>query len=851
MIKDLPEYEALKQLDRQYQGSGLAPPKSEKEPRITIENASEGEFIQGGDDGRGILTLRGRIRVRLPNGSFTANTVIIDSDRQEIYGEGNLIYRAQKKDEPYTEIRAERLIYDQRLGTGIVYNAEGFVDPVYFIGRSISITDNSRIAISHAHFTSCAAERPHYHFTARKIWLYEDKKIVAVGVLYYVGGIPLLPLPFLYASDWGTGIISQAGYSQVQGFFLQNTYQFTVPTAYLSSWKPVSYRVMLDYYENTGEVLGLEMFRFSPNLNYYTHVSAARFRRYDLVSDYREQNRLLFTNKVIRDDGTVGRDYRQWYKAFMVMNLKQNTESSNDVRNVHMRFEDYSHFLYDFEYGSRYQPTSTIPALYQNSESGRGLIHMNTDWNITWNESRDDLNMRVEVKRDRKWINQKDYLDGEYEPVKDVVPDIDITKNVFLGRDDYFDLPFYWDNTLHTDLTRTYYRGDEFSSINHNYYQSMLRTYWSMYPFISVNLSGGWGIQKWVPYGGASNLERDAKYNSYQYWLTRAEVTTGPDVFYLKTVHTDKKSFKEELKYEPFFNYYEYNSSQRIKETSFSLVFNPVNNMQFSLNTAYDHRKQPSKTTDSERWYYPVFRSDIYIDFLNLFKSDRENLMSRKKVHFIGMRIANDYVYDYVNKIDHSNVFGVTFEAGGFDLWLLKRLRYVEASFYWHHVYYNPDLDHMRYTFKLDVQLTDHWYFETELESRATEVERYRQESIDDNGDSDYVAFEHDLVNGTGVNGNEKRQDSVFNVGYFEAALVVDLHEWEFRTGYAIEQRSIYAHVNSLEVVNFYDNRIFFSLTLLRFDIEGVGNRPSKYILNKKRVTTTDLGRASVYNQGL
>ncbi len=817
---------------------------SEK-PRIVIENASEGEFIRGEDDNRGLLILRGRIRVRLPDGVFTADTVIMDVDRQEIYGEGNLVYSSDGSG-PLTEIKAERLIFDQRLGSGIVYNAEGYRDPVRFIGKDIRILSESRFEVSHAFFTACASERPHYNFTAYQVRVYENRRIVALGVLYHVGGVPLLPLPFLYASEWGTGIIAQAGHSDVQGYFLQTTYQFSDPTANFSAWRPMGYRFMFDHYENTGDVYGMEVFRFSPGMNYFVNVSGAKYTPYNLVGDYREKDQLEITNYVLQDDGTYGKNSLNWHKAFAIINLKGNDPEKNNTRNLQIRFEDYSHRLFEFEFGSRYQPTSTIPALYHNSESGRGIMRNSTDWHAVWNEVRDDLSIRVEASRLNNWYETGNYDTSRYEPVRDIVPSIDIEKRLYIGRLDLLDAPFYWDNTIHTDLTKTYSAGNIYRTVNNNRFESSFRTYMSWYPFISFRPKLGYGGQKIVPENTDASFERDAAYNSYEYWFTQDELVLGPDFLHVRAVYNRKESFQEEKKYNPLVNYTGYNSSVKIHETDVWLEFFPVTDVSFSLSSIYDHKTYLEEVPEQQRWTYPIFRSDIYLDFLNPFGMKRENTMSRKKVHFLGIRFTNDYIYDSINSRDHSNVFGVTLEAGGFDLWLLERLRFIELSYYWYHVYFDRTLDHMRYSMKADVQLTEHWFLEMELESRAVDTSRYRTGSTDRLGNNNYVALEHDVLYGTGAAGDEKRQKTVFNVGYFDAALIVDLHDWEMRFGYQLEQRSLYAGSNSLNIVNYYDNRVYFSMSFLRFDLGSISDRPSRFVINRQRVRSSDIGRISL-----
>ena len=830
------------------------PPALQEAPRegsIGLENAAEGEYLQGEDGSRGLLKLRGRIRLRLPGGVLTANSVIVDTKRREVYAEGNLEYRSSNG-----VVKAERFIYSQELGTGILYNASGYEKPIHFIGKSLIQTSPKQFALSHAWFTSCAAERPHYNFTARKVWIRNGRQITAVGVLYHVGGIPLLPLPFVYASDWGTGIVTQMGHGRLQGWFMQNTYQFSVPTAATSLWQPMYYRFTFDYYQKTGQAFGAELYKFSPALNYIVQAGAAEYHRYEIIADFREKDAVRITNRVQRADGTVGRENYRWEKLFAIFNAKESDAAKNKVRNVHLRYEGYTNQLYEFEFGGRYQPTSTIPALYESSEAGRGLIRPTTNWTLTYNEQWDDLGLRVSAQRNRLWLDTPNPRDAQYVPVNDVAPEVDINKRFFLVRLPWREAPLYWRHLLHTDIRKEYSAGKVFRSMNNNRYRTDLESFVSFYPFVTFRPLVGYGAQKTIPQNTVvdNDIEREARRGSYQFFFTEDELTFGPDLLHLRTLYRRKDSFKEEEADSSILSFKDrddirnnrMDTSQKVNESEVALESFPVHNLFVSVSSVYDHQTYREVVGYRDRWYYPIMRVDYLVDFLNFGRLDRENLLSSRRLHFLQMRLTNDLMYDSVRQEYHSNLSGFNFQAGGFDLPLLKRLRYLEMGFYWYHVYANQALDHMRFSLKTDVQLTKTLFFEAELESRAVDSERYVTSSVDQNGNSDHVNFRDDVANGTGANGARKRQETVFNIGYFECALLIDLHEWEMRVGYSIEQRSVLAGVGSLELVNFYDNKVFFSMTLLRFDIGSTRDRPSRFLLNRRRVHPGDLGRTGI-----
>lgn len=823
-------------------------PGKRKKSRLSIENASEGEYIQGAEDGNGMLKLQGRIRVGTPKGSFTANLVIIDTNRQEIYGEGDVVFLGKN-----SKINAERIIYNSKLNTGIMYNAAGVSNPVFVIGKSIRQIRDKRFTSSHAWFTTNAARIPHYHFTAKRIWVYEDNTVFAAGVWYHIGGVPIIPLPFMYASDWGTGIITQIGHSDVQGWFMENTYQFSDPDSYYSIWRPNAWRFKADWHETVGEVFGIEFFKYSPNINYFFDMGVARYKRYNVIGDFRENDNIDITNQVVREDGTIGKDYQKWFKIFALVNFRLNNRKENIVRNLHLRFEDYKHPLYDYEFGGRYQPDSTTVSLFEGSEAGRGIIHTNTDWSLIYSEQRGDLTIRVGAQRNRVWDTQTGFsAEGEYIPVRDVAPEVDLGYSFDLGDLPILELPIFWDHKLHTDLEKVYSLGKEFKNKNTNQYETSFHTFTGLYPWISFEPRVGYGIQKTIPDSRTDNttddttLRLEAAKNSYQYTFTKNAFTLGPDEIFLRLTHTFKDSFKEDQDDAPVVNLKGFAGNQKTNETDILFETKPFINTRFSLNAVYDHREFPDLVETKERWSYPIFRSEIFIDFFNFGRESRENLLSRNKVHFLGLRLTNDYVYDPIEKRDHSDVVGVIFEMGGFDLWFLKRLRYLEMGYYWYHVYFNPALDHMRYNMKMDIQLWQWGYLEMEMESRATDIERYSGGSVDDEGNSNHVNFTKDIVNGTGLNGRQKREESVFNVALFRTALILDVEDFEYRIGYEVTQESIFAGATSLEFVNYYDNRVFFSITFLKFNLGRTSADQARFILNRKRLKPGQVGRQDI-----
>ncbi|MFN3603244.1 MAG: hypothetical protein ACK4UJ_00895 [Leptonema sp. (in: bacteria)] len=831
-----------------------------KKPKIKIENIDSNTFFFGEEQSKGVIRFFGRIKVSIGNGFLYADEVIIDTNRKEFFAYGNIEYYEEN-----SYIQVEKVIYDYEADYGIFYNGSGYKDPVYFTGIHIVGIGEKRFEISDAYFTSCSKEKPHYHFTAKKVFLFENNEILALGVWYYIGGVPLVPLPFYYSNEWGTGVITQFGYSNISGYYLQNTYQFSVPLAFLNPILPIAYRLKLDYYEKKGFFFGSEMYRFSPLFSYIFDLGFSEFKRYEIIPDYREKDLIRTTNQILQKDGTYKEEKYKWTKVFAILSYNYNDPEKNRVQKISLRFVNYSHRLFEYEFGARIIPTATLPALYRNTDAGRGLIQNENEFVIYYNDKIDDLTINLQAYRKKIWKESSNFADSKYIPINDVLPNLDIRKNHFLGY--FLSLPFYWDLNYHYDQSKTYSDKKPYYTQHTNRAETNINTFFSFFDFISFRTLIGYGAQKITPV--KENISEDAfksltiytKKQSYEYTFQKHQWILGVPELNFEFNYTKKETFKEELLDTNLVNLTGFNNRQKINETQVKFNFYPFDFFNFTAESIYDHREFEFKRPYLERWSYPIVRTEFYLNFLNLFKESRYHLLSKKRIHRFELKISNDYVYDHLNTRDHSNLLGISFIMSNFDLLFLKRLRYLEIGYFWYHIYYQPQLDHMRYLSKLDIQITKQIYFEMEIESRLTQPERYSKQEecrfVDGNlkcipnpwlPDSEKkTSFWQDVIDSTGIRGIDKRKNSAFSIGFFRGIFIFDLHDWELKIGYELQQKSILAGVNTISVINFYDNIVFFSFNFVKFDIGGLQTQPSRFIINRQKVNPYDIGKTQFY----
>lgn len=172
---------------------------NKKQESFVIENASEGELLSVDKTKSGVLILRGKVKLKIGQGHVIADSISVDSKKNEIYAEGNVEFL----DKSLT-VKGEKFIYDVKLERGVVYDTKATLYPSFFVGKKIKKIDENKYVLDMGHFTACGAEVPHYTFKAKRIVLYNDNSIIATNLRFQVGGTSLFWLPMYYSSNRGS-----------------------------------------------------------------------------------------------------------------------------------------------------------------------------------------------------------------------------------------------------------------------------------------------------------------------------------------------------------------------------------------------------------------------------------------------------------------------------------------------------------------------------------------------------------------------------------------------------------------------------------------------------------------------
>jgi lipopolysaccharide export system protein LptA len=161
---------------------------------VVTEYGAESAEYRASD---GELRLLGQAEVMRGGDRLTADTIIYRDRTDQViaYGSPRVVGQAQ-------ELTGNILYYDlaTRRATALGARTQITQGGNWFVRGDVTLEEQERIYASHARFTSCDLEIPHYHFESDRIMIIRDRILVARPARLYFGNVPVLVLPFIVQS---------------------------------------------------------------------------------------------------------------------------------------------------------------------------------------------------------------------------------------------------------------------------------------------------------------------------------------------------------------------------------------------------------------------------------------------------------------------------------------------------------------------------------------------------------------------------------------------------------------------------------------------------------------------------
>jgi len=225
--------------------TAYAAPAEEMKPKAPIVvNGDKVEYFH--EEKKVIGT--GNISIDYEDVKLTCKQVTVYLDTREAIAEGDV--KITQKDMYLT---GDRINYnfDKRTGRAI----DAYVNYVPFYGKSQDVqkVSDNQTNIERGYITTCDLDKPHYRIQARQVKIYTEDKVIAKHILFFVGSVPILYLPYYVQplKDYSTGITTMAGHDSDWGYYALNSLKFDYGDLFKGRWR-------LDYRTKNGIAAGVD-----------------------------------------------------------------------------------------------------------------------------------------------------------------------------------------------------------------------------------------------------------------------------------------------------------------------------------------------------------------------------------------------------------------------------------------------------------------------------------------------------------------------------------------------------------------------------------------------------------------
>lgn len=716
---------------------------------IIIERADEGEYLKLEDTDQEIISASGNVHLIYNKIRLKTEKLKLNTRTKEMMCEGNVILFDGAK-----ELTGERIFYNLDTGYGVVYNGESQLGSLIYRGERIKKSKDDLYIIDRGRFTSCDEPNPHYYIEAKKVWVYPNDKIILIDAYYVVSGVKTCWLPLYFRFEKGTGIITSWGKRRIEGWYMQNTYKFSIT-------KNDTGNLKFDHYQKRGEYLGLDYHYKKEDSEILSSISGA----YD--------KKLFGDSNINPETGEIERNYR-WKLSFKnryAFNQDENNKGFNTtLRANFFKMSDYA-FIQDFEMYRSVQPGFhyyDLPIIrnelynqdanvwYVDISDNRKNTSLNikTRWNFQWN--------RVS----EKWILTESSLPeinytftgSLWEMPNKTATNTNIKFRIYPNLKYSFNLNFY-----HKDYY-DYNTGNYLKSLNYRNLSFNLSRSFAIFNFFQYIPSIGVGDVAYWPY----NVSEQEKYNyermSYTFGSFSDTLQLGPSSFNLRAVHRINWRFQMPPPEDEYGRVTMHNISIS-QNTSF------IKGLSFTASTSYDLRtKRNEKLKGIERKRFSDLNTQANF---NLTKN---------------LNISESYIYSIRYSKPLTSNLSLSYRLTPFYLPLISKEWDFSFSSRWNHNFTSPQSSVLNINFLLNFKIGKDWDFSISTYSVNEKLYLYSK-SLSKRYYGEYRNFFIDLLNSVNIFQPSKMRNSYFKLRSASIFASHNLHCWQMSFGYSLQQR--------------------------------------------------------------
>ncbi|MDH4198927.1 MAG: hypothetical protein OEV66_00960 [Spirochaetia bacterium] len=816
----------------QVQPAGKVPPKNDWKVEnfqsltenkefsgVELIHAEEGKYLGAQKSKEGIIIFHGGIKLKINNYYILADTVKINPDTGEILAEGNLTLT-----DGVQTLKGSRFLYDNAIQAGVLYSLEGKLNqenpgkktttgasleqeslkPLYLMGDYTKISSMENFLISAAFLTSCEAENPHYYIKAQKIWIQPDNRFVILGAIYYAGGIPVFYFPFIFETDFGTGIRTLFGSSTAKGFYLQNSFFYGFSR---SAILPESSILMFDFYQYDGLYLGTFLHKKTSDLGYGISLGIASHmgKMITKTGEGSSNSGQIITNNIINPDGSIEHLPLE-YEINAEINKSWNQSFQKDAKSqIKINFQQYSSNDFEVFFKNRKIPMNTLDSIaLQNDPASLIGVRDRLDWSAIYSEDWLDNHFTLAVSKLWKWniLPQIKNSFGYY-PDSDVFPGITFSKSfyvvkpagaMFQGIQNRTDLSTGISHVYSNTPTKEQYLNNDniFHTVNSLNITNGFYAFFPLHNLLNFQPSVGYGITT-TSYNAETPVEtKENAIKSYQYVYSQNSLLLGPTFFRSSINYSLRYATVQKIP-DPYFGAF------RENKISMSISSDLAPYGVISLGTARDMRQFPGKSSEIDHWDPVSANVDFDVDFIN-----NDNLFfpaaSRPDNFFFGMGAGDTFYYNIRYNAPGQNIFDLYLQAGGYQFFFLDRIQKIRAGIAWSHDFLNYNNTNFRLYLEASVYLFKYWQLSFSISGLAYKLGTQNKPYLNL---SNILNFEK----------------TPFYLDQMSLSLEHDIHDLTIQLSYALKQSWIPFYIiagNYTNYAGFYESQI-----LLVFSLKG------------------------------
>jgi len=169
------------------------------------------------------VVAEGNVEINYGTTVLTCDKITVFTNTKEGIAEGNV----KLTDKESGTMEGKSLVYNFSTKEGKITDANIKIDPYYCQAKEVN-KEATKYVLYNADITTCNLDAPHYHMHCKSVEIIPQDMIIARGVKFFVGTVPILYLPYLSQSikDQRDGFSFDPGISKEWGTYLLTRYTF-------------------------------------------------------------------------------------------------------------------------------------------------------------------------------------------------------------------------------------------------------------------------------------------------------------------------------------------------------------------------------------------------------------------------------------------------------------------------------------------------------------------------------------------------------------------------------------------------------------------------------------------------